>query len=73
MTPGLIDESEDFSTPPSSPATSRRSSIQSQADDDQAEIEGDFESKQSDQHDDPQLGINFSLEIILLFKVSYNA
>ena len=55
MTPGLVDESEDFSTPPSSPATSRHSSIQS--DDDRAEIESEFESKPSDQHHDPQLGI----------------
>ena len=53
MTPGLVHENEDFSTPPSSPATSRRSSIQS--DNDGAEIESEVEP--SDQHNDPQLGI----------------
>ena len=54
MTPGLVDENEDFSTPPSSPAISRRSSIQS--DDDGAEIESEVQSKPSDQQHDPQLG-----------------
>ena len=56
MIPGLVHDNEDFSTPSSSPATSRRSSIQSE--DDRIEFESEFEAKlkPADQRHDPQLG-----------------
>ena len=54
MIPGLVHDNEDFSTPSSSPATSRRSSIQSE--DDRIEFESEAKLKPADQHHDPQLG-----------------